>query len=632
MSSLTASVCGSFQTIFARTSGFVPILLTVINLQSNSANISSTIADFDKEMYVGNLLNKEGCHVEESFALHMSVVVTLELTRGNMNHSRSHKRLHHRIYLMAVAVLSAILLLSVGVASATPTRGSVQWSIILCTFTGSPAPTRTANFFRDMFVNRGTGGLADYLRDVSNGAVDFNGSVVRGWYTEPFTMAQAQARSRSDKFQDCLNAARNSATSPYTPPAGHLIAVITDPDIDLFGMGGVGAFLPQSVDLGGMTHEVMHGMGLDHSFSDDPNYRNADWAQIGEYDDQWDVMSWANVFGTGTARFGSGGPGLNGYHMDEMGWLGRNRIHTFGANGQTAATFTLAALNSPATTGHLLVRIPFDPADPYRYYTVEFRRNTGWDAGIGNSIVLIHEIRKNANGRYYTYLLRERTAARNPIQRLNANGVTITINSINAANNQAIVTITGNIAERCVMGFVWREASPTDRVCVIVASRTQARQDNALAASRRNPNGGLYGPDTCLQGFVWREAFPSDHVCVTVQTRTQTRQENERAAERRNPARFVYGPNTCRVGFVWREADLRDYVCVTPAVRAQTWTDNALAATRRSPNGGRYGPDTCLAGYVWREAFPGDHVCVIPPTRTQARQDNANAGSRWVNP
>jgi len=30
-----------------------------------------------------------------------------------------------------------------------------------------------------------------------------------------------------------------------------------------------------------------HGIGMIHTFSDDPNYRNADWAQIGEYDDEW---------------------------------------------------------------------------------------------------------------------------------------------------------------------------------------------------------------------------------------------------------------------------------------------------------------------------------------------------------
>jgi hypothetical protein len=33
---------------------------------------------------------------------------------------------------------------------------------------------------------------------------------------------------------------------------------------------------------------------------------------------------------------------------------------------------------------------------------------------------------------------------------------------------------------------------------------------------------GDYGADTCLNGYVWREATPTDHVCVTPMVRLQT--------------------------------------------------------------------------------------------------------------
>ena len=88
--------------------------------------------------------------------------------------------------------------------------------------------------------------------------------------------------------------------------------------------------------------------------------------------------------------------------------------------------------------------------------------------------------------------------------------------------------------ETCQEGFVWREAcGPNDHVCVTPQSRAQAAQDDALAASRREPNGGPYGPDTCRQGFVWREACgPQDHVCVPAATRTQAARDNAMAASR----------------------------------------------------------------------------------------------------
>lgn len=88
--------------------------------------------------------------------------------------------------------------------------------------------------------------------------------------------------------------------------------------------------------------------------------------------------------------------------------------------------------------------------------------------------------------------------------------------------------------DTCLQGFVWREASPTDHVCVTGDTRTQAAADNGQADARREPGGGPFGPDTCRQGFVWREAFPGDHICVTGLTRAQTAADNKRADARRD--------------------------------------------------------------------------------------------------
>ena len=87
---------------------------------------------------------------------------------------------------------------------------------------------------------------------------------------------------------------------------------------------------------------------------------------------------------------------------------------------------------------------------------------------------------------------------------------------------------------RCRSGFVWREASPSDFVCVAPASRDRVRQENATARSRIDPN-GAFGPQSCLAGFVWREAFEGDAVCVTPETRTLVARENAMAASRTAP-------------------------------------------------------------------------------------------------
>jgi hypothetical protein len=535
--------------------------------------------------------------------------------------------------ILIAAACSACILLAVAVpASSAPTRpfrGSVAWSVILCKTSDAGIPPHDSAYYRDMFFNLGTGGLADYYDTISLHGLNFGGSVVHGWYPLPYTLAQEQARNeesprRTKPYQDCLDAARAFRADPYTPPSGQLVAVITYPSFDQWGSSGCCAFLPDDVNVGAMGHEAGHGLSLNHSFSDSTTFRDADWAQIAEYDDPWDMMSWANAHGVLTTRFDYGPPGLNAYHLDRMGWLPRSRIMVFGADGRRSADVTLAALNHPEVAGPLEIRVPFDPTDPFRYYTIEFRSKDGWNAGIPAATVMIHETRWHADAStYFSHLLRTTTGDRPPVQSVTANGVSISV--LSTGTQTATMRISGD--DRCLQGFVWREATPVDHVCVIGATRSQARADTAAGPSHR-AGGGASGPDTCSPGYVWREATPADHVCVTPARRQETRNDNTIGYSRSLP-QSTYGPNTCKPGFVWREADGSDWVCVSAAIRDQVRNDNAAPTAHRA-GGGASGPDTCVSGYVWRDAFPGDHVCVVVSTRSQARDDNAHAGDRLM--
>lgn len=526
---------------------------------------------------------------------------------------------------LAGGLAAACLAGAATTASATPVRGVTPWSVLMCTYSDSTGPAPfTAQQVAAKFVNAGTGGAADYFTDQSYGTVTLGGSQVRGWYRSAMTLAQSQAAgtTRWQRIAGCIDAARNDPTRPYTAPAGHRTLVMLDKCVDSGSAGGAVLLDPCAPWLAFGTHEMGHVYGLDHSFSNDPNYRNAPWSQIGEYDDPWDMMSAMNVFTFEGAYTGSG-PGFVADQRDRMGWVARSKILTFGAGGATDATVTLAPLDQPGAAGAQLVRVPYDPGNPRAYYTVELAVKRGWSRGIPATTVLIHKLR--ADG--HPEVVRSLSIAGKPAAQLvDDRGADVRIQVLSTADTGATVRIHSGLAKRCLVGWVWREARPGDQVCVTGAVRAQTRADNAAAASRRQPGGGPYGPDTCRQGFVWREAYPGDHVCVTGATRAQAAADNAAAASRSNPARLVFGPNTCKAGLVWREADQRDYVCVTPAVRAQTRADNAAAASRRQPGGGPYGPDTCVQGFVWREAFPADHVCVTGTVRAQARTDNAATG------
>ena len=82
----------------------------------------------------------------------------------------------------------------------------------------------------------------------------------------------------------------------------------------------------------------------------------------------------------------------------------------------------------------------------------------------------------------------------------------------------------------CVQGYVWREARPSDHVCVRPNIRTEVAEQNRLKTKRWTS--GAYGPQTCIQGFVWREAFDGDKVCVSPEFREQTRKDNAAARSR----------------------------------------------------------------------------------------------------
>ena len=129
----------------------------------------------------------------------------------------------------------------------------------------------------------------------------------------------------------------------YTVPAGNRIAVITNAQQDSGSAGGRVLLDPGAWNIRFAAHEMGHGYGLDHSFSNDLTYQNASWSQPGEYDDMWDEMSAQHVYGFTTANFGNGGVGFNAFDRDKLGFIPRNRIVTFGADGVSSAPHDCAA-------------------------------------------------------------------------------------------------------------------------------------------------------------------------------------------------------------------------------------------------------------------------------------------------
>ncbi|MBP0453033.1 hypothetical protein J5Y04_26320 [Kitasatospora sp. RG8] len=169
-----------------------------------------------------------------------------------------------------------------------------------------------------------------------------------GWFTMPYTLAQEQGRDRWTRFNDCVNAA---SAGGYTVPAGHRTVVVTNVGIYWWGAGG--AIYLDGTGLGSVSvaHEMLHGYGLGHSFSNDTGYRNAPWSAPGEYDDPWDEMSAANVYASGTGgTYGNTQPvGLVGFQLDKLGWVDHGRVSRPGRATTSASPPPSAPRRRPTT-------------------------------------------------------------------------------------------------------------------------------------------------------------------------------------------------------------------------------------------------------------------------------------------
>jgi hypothetical protein len=57
------------------------------------------------------------------------------------------------------------------------------WAIVLCRFSDRPAVPQPPEYYEDLYTRNGTGGVADYWREVTFGRLDLTGSRVFGWLT-----------------------------------------------------------------------------------------------------------------------------------------------------------------------------------------------------------------------------------------------------------------------------------------------------------------------------------------------------------------------------------------------------------------------------------------------------------------
>lgn len=273
--------------------------------------------------------------------------------------------------------------------------GSQPWLTIMCKFNDVATEPRDYSYFANMYGDTYPG-LNHYWQEVSlnNINIDGSGTAGTGWYTLPQNRAYyvdangdgTLSMEFSRAANDCTAAA--DADVDFSPYVG--INLMFNSDLDGYAWGGglwmtldgVSKFWNMTWEppwgyahITVMSHEMGHGFGLPHSSG-----------QYGQtYDNAWDVMSnaWYNC--TDHATYGCLGQHTIAYHKDMLGWIAAGDKVT--VSGARVMRIDYLAKTTPDY--YHMAKIPITGTT---FYTVEVRKQVGYDAKLPAKAVIIHEV------------------------------------------------------------------------------------------------------------------------------------------------------------------------------------------------------------------------------------------------
>ncbi|BCW71876.1 hypothetical protein [Arthrobacter sp. NicSoilB8] len=244
--------------------------------------------------------------------------------------------------------------------------------------------------------------MVDFFRDMSHGSLDLNGSKVfppnGGWYTLPHP--RSDYKGVNTVVGDYLVgraaleiwARKAAAAAGDDLKAFFNIVVVADPPADLFGCS-LGVFTGDyRYSSNGMTRLSPSFLARDMSRAYGLEYSRSEGCQE-DKKDQSDIMSTANAYmaphpvfteAVGRRPIFRIGPGLNAATMSAMSWLDNTRVWSSGSSGSSRHnTVQLRPLHRRDLPGFLCAKV----GDLF----VEFRMDEGWDAGLPQPLVLVHD-------------------------------------------------------------------------------------------------------------------------------------------------------------------------------------------------------------------------------------------------
>ena len=291
------------------------------------------------------------------------------------------------------------------------------WAVILCRFKGA-APhalePSTEALYRRLF-EPGSGGLVEYWRDVSLGAIDITGSRVFGWVEVEIPREKAGGWAGSDPVGPGRSGLSDAAIQAVLRDGADRldgffsqIAVYNEnwsaDDVPVAQrVAGSSFWIDGSADARGkvtltpthasdiIAHEMGHAFGMRHDANADATKFYADPCCVMSQTALFRPPGWDSLFASAICLS----------HLIQQDWMYHHRVlRDDGAwmSEPDGTTVVLAPINDPGANANLGIALAVrSPGDEWDYH-LEYARPTGWNGGLAGDFLFIRRIRPTPIG------------------------------------------------------------------------------------------------------------------------------------------------------------------------------------------------------------------------------------------